>query len=86
MPNGTSDVSEKQLCSEGSTGGNRLYTLNRRRAKKLIPVNILACQSDLNVDVTTGASASWRLLPPTQMSSVEERARPGRRRNGHTRP
>ena len=31
-------VSEKQLCSEGSTGGKRVYTLNRRRAKKLIPV------------------------------------------------
>ena len=34
-------VSEQQLCSEGSTGGNRLYTLNRRRAKKLIPVYTL---------------------------------------------
>ena len=30
-------VSEKQLCSEGSTGGNRVYTRNSRRAKKLIP-------------------------------------------------
>ena len=30
-------VSEKKLCSEGSTGGKRVYTLNRRRAKKLIP-------------------------------------------------
>ena len=28
----------KQLCSEGSTGGKRVYTLNRRRSKKLIPV------------------------------------------------
>ena len=30
-------VSEKQLCSEGSTGTKRVYALNRRRAKKLIP-------------------------------------------------
>ena len=30
-------VSEEQLCSEGSTGGNRVYTRNRRRVKKLIP-------------------------------------------------
>src|ERR1019366_335501 len=28
---------EKILCSEGSTGGRRVYTCNRRRAKKLIP-------------------------------------------------
>ena len=30
-------VWEKTLCSEGSTGGKRVYTCNRRRAKKLIP-------------------------------------------------
>ena len=30
---------EKTLCSEGPTGGNRVYTRNRRRAKKFIPVN-----------------------------------------------
>ena len=33
-------VSEKQLCLEGSTGTKRVYTLNRRRAKKLIPESV----------------------------------------------
>jgi hypothetical protein len=31
------DIWEKIMCSEGSTGGRRVYTCNRRRAKKLIP-------------------------------------------------
>jgi hypothetical protein len=31
-------VWENELCSEGSTGGKRVYACNRRRAKKLIPV------------------------------------------------
>jgi hypothetical protein len=29
---------EDHLCSERSTGGKQVYTLNRREAKKLIPV------------------------------------------------
>ncbi len=32
-------VAEKNLCSEGSTGGKRVYTLNCQRAKKLIPAD-----------------------------------------------
>ena len=34
-PSGT--IWEKTLCSEGPSGGNRVYTRNRRRAKKFIP-------------------------------------------------
>ena len=30
-------IREKILCSDGPTGGKRVYTPNRRAAKKLIP-------------------------------------------------
>ena len=63
-PAGT--VSEKQLCSEGSTGGNRMYTLNRRRAKKLIPVvgdQLPGCLPLLFQDLTKEALSGSAISP-----------------------
>ena len=45
-------------CPEGSTGGNRVYTRNRRRVKKLIPVR-------LETSVVRLATSSCRLQPKT---------------------
>ena len=36
----------KKPCPEGSTGSKRLYTVNRRKVKKLIPVNYLRKKMD----------------------------------------
>jgi hypothetical protein len=42
-------VWENELCSEGSTGGKRVYTRNRRRAKKLIPAEVYRVETPRRV-------------------------------------